>query len=262
MKETKAFRLGLLGHPVSHSKSPEIFGRFFEESGFNEGEYVLFDLPSMGEFQTLIESEINNDIPLKGFNVTVPYKVDILPYLDHLSAEARAVGAVNTVLVVGKPGSHELHGHNTDVFGFAQSLAQAQLSMQTPISNAIIFGHGGSAKAVQFALRQAHIPFQTWHRNQWITEANNPTNPLEHQQSHSLFINTTPLGMWPNTEGSVTCPWETIGNTHRLIDLVYNPSETTLMKRFADRGAWVMNGAHMLQQQAVAAWTLFRENID
>ena len=262
MKETKAFRLGLLGHPVSHSKSPEIFGRFFAESGLNRCSYELFDLNEIADFPSFIRTELDRDLPLRGFNVTVPHKADIIPYLDHLSAEARAVGAVNTVLIVGSNNHYHLQGHNTDVIGFAQSLQVAQTALPNPISNAIIFGNGGSAKAVKYALQNQNIHFHIWHRNHWINETHECENPAKYIQPNTLFVHTTPLGMWPNTVTAIEWPMNLITPTHRLIDLVYNPSETTLMKRFAERGAWVMNGAHMLEQQAVAAWTLFQENID
>jgi shikimate dehydrogenase len=186
--------------------------------------------------------------------------VDIIPYLDQMSAEARAVGAVNTVVVVGSKNQYQLQGHNTDVFGFSQSLLKAQSALQNPISNVIIFGNGGSAKAVKYALQNQNIPFHIWHRNRWINEAHETEHPEKYIQANTLFVHTTPLGMWPNTETAIEWPANLIAPTHRLIDLVYNPSETALMKRFANQGAWVMNGAYMLEQQAVAAWMLFSNN--
>ncbi|MBM3938575.1 MAG: shikimate dehydrogenase [Sphingomonadales bacterium] len=260
MQNQHNFRLGLLGHPVSHSKSPEIFHRFFSDVGIVNGRYELFDLADIRDFPSFIEAEIFRQEPLRGFNVTVPHKTDILPYLNELSAEARAVGAVNTVLVKQTPNKYCLIGHNTDVYGFSQSLIKAQALDPTPIQNAIIFGNGGSAKAVKYALELAQIPFHIWHRDQWVTPANNPLNPSEFIQPNTLFVHTTPLGMLPNIDTCIDWPWETIQPSHKLIDLVYNPAETKIMRQFQTHGAQVMNGAHMLQQQAVAAWTLFQEN--
>lgn len=260
MPEQHSIRLGLLGHPVSHSKSPEIFNRFFAESGLTRCRYELFDLNDIADFPSFIRTELDRDLPLRGFNVTVPHKVDIIPYLDQLSAEARAVGAVNTVLVVGSKDQYQLQGHNTDVIGFSQSLLKAQSALQNPISNAVIFGNGGSAQAVKYALQNQNIPFHIWHRNRWINEAHESQDPEKYIKANTLFVHTTPLGMWPNTETAIEWPANLIAPTHRLIDLVYNPSETVLMKRFSNQGAWVMNGAYMLEQQAVAAWMLFSSN--
>jgi shikimate dehydrogenase len=261
MKDNKAFRLGLLGHPVSHSKSPDIFTQFFVTAGIQNGAYELLDLPNIEDFPSFIREKINEEIPLKGFNVTVPHKVSIMSYLDTISAEARAVGAVNTVLVKGNPNHFSLHGHNTDVAGFAKSLQVANQSGSHNITNAIIFGNGGSAQAVKFALSQSNIPFHIWHRNRWITPSSNHENSLEHIQSYTLFVHTTPLGMWPNDNSCIDWPWETLQSSHRLIDLVYNPEVTHLMQKFAARNAFVMNGKHMLQQQAVEAWALFQDNL-
>ena len=159
MQNPRAFRLGLLGHPVSHSRSPEIFAAFFRDEGLDEAEYQLFDLPSIEDFPSFLQAQLNQDLPLIGFNVTVPHKVGILDHLDWISAGARAVGAVNTVLVQQSDTGITLSGHNTDVDGFAHSLTRMHNPSHPEISNAIILGNGGSAKAVKFVLEQEQIPF-------------------------------------------------------------------------------------------------------
>ena len=117
MTSAKAFRLGLIGHPVSHSKSPEIFREKFDREGFSNATYELFDLPNLENFGAWINQQANADIPLLGFNVTVPHKTQIIPFLTTISAEAQAIQAVNTVVVSRDPITQEiqLHGHNTDV---------------------------------------------------------------------------------------------------------------------------------------------------
>ena len=261
MQNPRAFRLGLLGHPVSHSSSPEIFAAFFRDEGLDEAEYQLFDLPSIEDFPSFLQAQLNQDVPLIGFNVTVPHKVGILDHLDWISAGARAVGAVNTVLVQQSDTGITLSGHNTDVDGFAHSLTRMHIPSHPEISNAIILGNGGSAKAVKFVLEQEHIPFVVWHRNELINHHLSDTILSHYIQPNTLFIHTTPVGMWPNTQECVDLPWHEIQPTHKLIDLVYNPESTLLMQRFQEIGAMAVNGKPMLQHQAIAAWNLFKQNL-
>jgi shikimate dehydrogenase len=285
MTSTKAFRLGLIGHPVSHSKSPEIFAKFFEQhfhtiaqlENFSlapqsgTAEYQLFDLPDLTQFNTWLEGETNNPSPLVGFNVTVPHKTAIIPYLDELSPAAHHLQAVNTVIIQHNPDTQKPHlvGHNTDVIGFEKSLEQ--ILNITPSTNhntpklAIILGNGGSAKAVRYVLNQHHIPNQNWHRGQIL----NPVNPALNEAilltatipNHTLIVQTTPVGMWPNTEDCLDFPFEQLNDTHWVIDLIYNPETTAFMKNCIHRGATVMNGKCMLQKQAEAAWEIFHQNL-
>lgn len=277
MKSAVEFQLGLVGYPVSHSRSPEIFHGFFQETGFVGGKYHLFEIPNaddLGRFITqakrgelgsaLIRQgvDFSAEAPLIGFNVTVPYKQMIMPYLDDLSAEARAVGAVNTVLLKKSQKRLSLVGHNTDVVGFAKSMETFEQNTKKAISNAIILGNGGSAKAVQFTLSTKKIPFQIWQRNAWLNPNTAQSSDFEDNlQENTLIINTTPVGMWPKTEDCLKLPWNSIQSNHRLIDLIYNPAETLLMQKFQSKGAYSMNGALMLREQAVEAWRLFQQNI-
>lgn len=260
MQQPRAFRLGLLGHPVSHSKSPEIFRDFFQAEGLINAEYQLFDLPILEEFPAFLLNQSEQGIPLIGFNVTVPHKVGIMAYLDSISAGARAVGAVNTVLIEKSDSGISLAGHNTDVDGFAQSLNLVRKQSHCDISNAIIMGNGGSAKAVKFVLEQQQIPWVVWHRNQLLDNSTSESTLSDCIQPNTLFVNTTPVGMWPNTEDCIQLPWHLIQPTHTLIDLVYNPAITRLMQHFQEMGAMTLNGQHMLISQALSAWNLFKSN--
>ena len=272
MTSAKAFRLGLIGHPVSHSKSPEIFREKFDREGFANASYELFDLPNLENFGAWIKQQANADIPLLGFNVTVPHKTQIIPFLTTISAEAQAIQAVNTVVVSRDPITHEieLHGHNTDVDGFAKSLEignemrieklNPQSALQTipdsAITQAIVLGNGGSAKAVRHILNRQNIPHFTLHRGR-ILETNTPLNELQ-IPSHTLIIQTTPVGMWPNIEAHIEFPFHQLNPTHVVIDLIYNPAQTTFMQKCEERGAITLNGQTMLNAQAETAWQLFK----
>ena len=272
MTSAKAFRLGLIGHPVSHSKSPEIFREKFDREGFSNASYELFDLPNLENFGAWIKQQANADIPLLGFNVTVPHKTQIIPFLTTISAEAQAIQAVNTVVVSRDPITQEiqLHGHNTDVDGFAKSLEivnemgieklNPQSALQTisdsAITQAIILGNGGSAKAVRHILNRQNIPHFTLHRGR-ILETNTPLNELQ-IPPHTLIIQTTPVGMWPNIEAHIEFPFHQLNPTHVVIDLIYNPAQTTFMQKCEERGAITLNGQTMLNAQAETAWQLFK----
>ena len=272
MTSAIAFRLGLIGHPVSHSKSPEIFREKFDREGFPNASYELFDLPNLDNFGAWIKQQANDDIPLLGFNVTVPHKTQIIPFLTTISAEAQAIQAVNTVVVSRDPITQEieLHGHNTDVDGFAKSLEivnemgieklNPQSALQTisdsAITQAIVLGNGGSAKAVRHILNRQNIPHFTLHRGR-ILETNTPLNELQ-IPPHTLIIQTTPVGMWPNIEAHIEFPFPQLNPTHVVIDLIYNPAQTTFMQKCEERGAITLNGQTMLNAQAETAWQLFK----
>ena len=272
MTSAKAFRLGLIGHPVSHSKSPEIFRGKFDREGFSNASYELFDLPNLDNFGAWIKQQANADIPLLGFNVTVPHKTQIIPFLTTISAEAQAIQAVNTVVVSRNPITQEiqLHGHNTDVDGFAKSLeivnemriaklnpqSALQIISDSAITQAIILGNGGSAKAVRHILNRQNIPHFTLHRGR-ILETNTPLNELQ-IPPHTLIIQTTPVGMWPNIEAHIEFPFPQLNPTHVVIDLIYNPAQTTFMQKCEERGAITLNGQTMLNAQAETAWQLFK----
>jgi shikimate dehydrogenase len=272
MTSTKAFRLGLIGHPVSHSKSPEIFREKFDREGFSNASYELFDLPTLDHFDVWIQQQANVDVPLIGFNVTVPHKTSVIPYLTTISDEASAIQAVNTVVITRNKIDQniELHGHNTDVDGFAKSLEivnEMRIEKQNPqsalqtisdsaITQAIILGNGGSAKAVRHILNQQNISNFTVHRGR-IVETNTPFDAYQ-IPPNTLIVQTTPVGMWPNIEAHIEFPFNQLNPSHVVIDLIYNPSQTTFMQKCEERGAITLNGQTMLNAQAETAWQLFK----
>jgi shikimate dehydrogenase len=272
MTSTKAFRLGLIGHPVSHSKSPEIFREKFDREGFSNASYELFDLPTLDHFDVWIQQQANVDVPLTGFNVTVPHKTAVIPYLTTISDEAKAIQAVNTVVITRNKIDQkiELHGYNTDVDGFAKSLEivnEMRIEKQNPqsalqtisdsaITQAIILGNGGSAKAVRHILNQQNISNFTVHRGR-IVETNVPFDTYQ-IPPNTLIVQTTPVGMWPQIEAHIEFPFNQLNPSHVVIDLIYNPSKTTFMQKCEDRGAITLNGQTMLHAQAETAWQLFK----
>jgi len=255
MTSTKAFRLGLIGHPVSHSKSPEIFREKFDREGFSNASYELFDLPTLDHFDVWIQQQANVDVPLIGFNVTVPHKTSVIPYLTTISDEAKAIQAVNTVVISCNKIDQKikLHGHNTDVDGFAKSL---EIISDSAFTQAIILGNGGSAKAVRHILNQQNISNFTVHRGR-IVETNTPFDAYQ-IPPNTLIVQTTPVGMWPKIEEHIEFPFNQLNPSHVVIDLIYNPSQTTFMQKCEERGAITLNGQTMLHAQAETAWQLFK----
>lgn len=250
-------KLGLIGWPLGHSQSPEYFAEKFRMLGI-EGSYSLFPLGNIEELPALIEKHPD----LRGFNVTIPYKQAIIPYLNHISAEAEAIGAVNTIAIDHKDGKAELTGHNTDCLGFADSLSPI-ISTNTPsFRKALILGTGGASKAVAYGLKSLGIDYMFVSRNP--SEMGNEQHIIgyddlsaEIMSSHGIIVNCTPLGMWPNAEGCPEIPWNLVPDNAVCYDLVYDPAVTEFMKRGAVRGATVKNGLEMLHRQADAAWEIW-----
>jgi len=243
--------LGLIGNPVSHSQSPRIFREFFQEENRNDFTYGLFPLNNISELPEWIMKHPN----LVGFNVTIPFKKQIIPYLNQLHPDAQKTGAVNTVKVLRETNSVRLIGFNTDIFGFQKSLLET-----FPIlpSHALILGTGGASEAVATSLKNIGIVFQKVSRNEegYLKYSDLHKNLLE---SHKLIIQTTPLGMHPNESEIPDIPYEFIGPDHCCMDLIYSPAETVFLKTCKAQGALITNGLKMLQYQAEAAWEIFKD---
>lgn len=218
----------------------------FEERGV-DAEYLNFPLESISEVAGLIKSQPR----LRGFNVTIPYKQAIIPYLDSLSDEACEIGAVNCVRVEGG----RLTGFNTDWKGFVDSL-QAFLGPQaTP--PALVLGSGGSSRTVCYVLRHAGIEYTVVSRTPSEGELGYGDLSDKTIRRHPLIVNTTPLGMYPDTESAPDISYGAITEGHYLFDLVYNPPLTEFLRRGMERGAKVCNGHAMLVRQAELSWEIF-----
>jgi len=237
---------GLIGYPLGHSFSKKYFIDKFEREGITGNAYELYPLEQIGQLEDLLVS--NPD--LAGLNVTIPYKEQVIAYLDSMSPVVEEIGACNCIRIE----DGHLIGHNTDVIGFSRALLP---QLKPHHKRALIFGTGGSSKAVAYSLKELNIPFLQVSRtpgNGMIAYEEIDQSMLE---AHTLLINTTPVGMYPDVMKAPAIPYAFIGADHYLFDLVYNPEQTRFLQEGALRGAAVENGSDMLVIQAEASWEIW-----
>ena len=242
---------GLIGKKLGHSFSKAYFTEKFAREGIS-AEYKLFEIPHASQFMDLWQEYPQ----LVGLNVTIPYKQDVIPFLDELSPEAEAIQAVNTIRRKGSG----LIGFNSDIYGFWTSLREF-LSGQTPQA-ALILGTGGAARAVAYVLEHfAKIPELTWVSRTPRQPSHISYSDLSHRdlKSFPLIVNTTPLGMYPNIDSYPPLAYEQVGPQHYVYDLVYNPEETQFLTRAKSQGAHILNGMPMLIGQAEKSWEFWNE---
>lgn len=240
-------QFGLVGKSLAHSFSKVYFEEKFRRESIADASYSLFEISDIQD----ITQFISEHPMLVGFNVTIPYKQRIIPYLDGLSEEAAAVGAVNTV-IIHRTGNHIVTtGHNTDIIGFRQTLQGEPLP-----GKALVLGTGGAAAAVTYVLQQMGCFCTAVSRN---PQRGLPYSALTTDiiRQHPLIVNCTPSGTYPNIQQKPDIPYDGISNEHFLYDLVYNPTETAFLREGAVRGAKVLNGLPMLHTQAEAAWRVW-----
>ena len=241
-------KFGLIGYPLGHSFSKKYFTEKFVREGIQGCQFELYPIESISEFSQLMDREAS----LEGLSVTIPYKEQVIPYLDALDPACAQIGAVNCIRI--RDGKKI--GFNTDYLGFKQSL---QSWLGTEIPNALVLGTGGASKAVQQALRDLGTSYRIVSRTQiegQLTYDNLREQP-EWLASHPLIINTTPLGTYPQVEDMPNIPLEQLQAAHRVYDLVYNPPITRLMQECIARGGTAKNGQDMLELQAEAAWSIW-----
>jgi shikimate dehydrogenase len=241
-------KFGLIGYPLGHSFSKKYFSEKFVREGIQGCQFELYPIESISEFPQLMDRESS----LEGLSVTIPYKEQVIPYLDALDPACAQIGAVNCIRI--RAGRKT--GFNTDYLGFKHSL---QSWLGTEIPNALVLGTGGASKAVQQALRDLGISYRIVSRNQiegQLTYKDLRDQP-EWLASHPLIINTTPLGTFPQVEDLPNIPLEQLHAAHRVYDLVYNPPITRLMQECIARGGTAKNGQDMLELQAEAAWSIW-----
>lgn len=239
---------GLIGYPLSHSFSKGFFTEKFQREGITGCSYENFPIPSITGFPALFDEHP----ALEGLNVTIPYKRDVIRYLDELSSAAEAIGAVNCV----RKRDGRLMGFNTDVIGFRRSLEPL---LQAQHTHALVLGAGGAAKAVVYALKELGIAVKVVSRQDAHDTIHYEALDKVMVDTHRLIVNTTPLGMYPNMSEAPPVPYEYIGPEHLLYDLVYNPAETLFMQEGLKRGAAVKNGLEMLILQAEASWDIWND---
>ncbi len=238
---------GLIGFPLTHSFSKGYFADKFKKGGLADHFYDNFPLAHINSVQALIENHPN----LKGFNVTIPYKEQILPYLDEIDSAAEAIGAVNTVKIT----NGLLKGYNTDAYGFEQSLRPFLKENQN--YQALILGTGGAAKAVDYVFQQLGITFFYVSRHKKEEVFTYEEIAVQGLADYHIIVNTTPLGMYPKVDQAPNLPYEQLNNQHLLYDLTYNPPKTVFLKNGAQQNAQIKNGLEMLHLQAEKAWEIW-----
>ncbi|MFI5134447.1 MAG: shikimate dehydrogenase family protein [Chitinophagales bacterium] len=243
-QDSKLF--GLIGYPLAHSFSKKYFTEKFKKEKISDCLYENFPLHSIEEFPSLIESHPD----LLGLNVTIPYKEQVISFLDELDETSGKIGAVNTI----KISQGKLTGHNTDVYGFMNSIKDL---LQPFHSSALILGTGGGAKAVAFGLMKMGIEFDFVSRNPDEKELRYEDLDEAVIHQYKIIINTTPVGMFPDIDSCPPIPYELLTSSHLLFDLIYNPDETLFLMKGKQQGATVKNGLEMLQLQAERSWEIW-----
>lgn len=241
-------KFGLIGYPLTHSFSQRYFTEKFIREGVRDCSYTAWSLPAITDLPGMVLA----DAELCGFNITIPYKEQILPFLHSRNEVVQAIGACNCVKITGG----KLEGYNTDVVGFERSLVK---KLQPHHTQALVLGTGGAAKAVGYVLEKLGIGYRYVSRKggDEFLSYQDVDGPL--LQSHTLLINTSPVGMYPKVGECPPLPYEAITARHYLFDLVYNPERTLFLQRGEERGAEVENGYEMLILQAEESWRIWNE---
>lgn len=243
---------GLIGFPLSHSFSRTFFNNKFESENI-DAQYLNFEIPDIGDLMEVVAEYPD----LSGLNVTIPYKQQVIPYMDEMDEDAAAIGAVNVIKFIrGKGDSLKFKGYNSDIIGFSESIRP----LLTPVRNkALVLGTGGASKAVVRGLDNLGVASLLVSRT-----ARDGVIPYEDidesiMASHKIIVNTTPLGMYPHVDEAPDIPYEFLTPEHLCYDLLYNPDVTLFMKRAKEMGAEVKNGLEMLLLQAFESWRIWNE---
>ena len=245
-------KYGLIGYPLGHSFSISYFNQMFQDENI-DAVYENFEISSIDELPEVLDSNPN----LCGLNVTIPYKEKVLSFLDSISPEARAIGAVNVIRVIHEGRTTKLKGYNSDVIGFTKSI-EPMLERQWH-KKALILGTGGASKAIDYGLRNLGLEtvFVSRYERPGTIQYESITPDVV--KEYNVIVNCTPLGMYPKTEVCPQLPYEAMDQHTILYDLIYNPDETLFMKRGAEYGAQTKNGLEMLLLQAFASWEFWHE---
>ncbi|MCM1020809.1 MAG: shikimate dehydrogenase [Muribaculum sp.] len=249
MADTPAKIYGLIGYPLTHSFSQNYFNQKFESEHIN-ARYLNFELPDIGDLMEAIAEYPR----LQGFNVTIPYKEQVLDYLDEIDPTAKKIGAVNVVKITHHKNGLHLKGYNSDMIGFCDSIRPL---LKPYHKKALILGTGGAAKAVHQGLIELGVEPVFVSRNKRDGVLTYSELTPEIMNEHKVIVNTTPLGMYPHMDACPDIPYELLTPEHLCYDLLYNPDVTLFMKRAAEYGATTKNGLEMLLLQAFASWTIW-----
>ncbi len=244
-------KYGLLGYPLGHSFSRDFFNRKFQDENI-DAEYLNFEIPEIGFAKEIILENLE----LCGLNVTIPYKQLIIPYLNDLSEEAQAIGAVNVIRITRNGKKLHLKGFNSDVIGFVKSI---QPLLEPHHKKALILGcTGGASKAVRYGL-ETKLNLEVKGVSRRPSESNITYNDVtpELLEEYTVIVNCTPIGMYPHVNECPELPYEALTSKHLLYDLIYNPEETLFLQKGAKQGAKIKNGMEMLLLQAIASWEIW-----
>lgn len=235
---------GLIGKNIDYSFSKNYFNNKFKKEGIENAQYINFDIDNIGKLNNIFKQKN------QGYNVTIPYKEAVIPYLDALDNHAKEIGAVNTIQVH----KHQKKGFNTDWIGFKKSIEPL---LQSHHTKALILGSGGASKAVVYALKQLRISTAIVSRNKGDFTYQQLNEQLI--KEHTIIVNTTPLGTFPEVMLAPELPYHFISKRHLVYDLIYNPQETLFLKKCRENGASIKNGLQMLEIQAEEAWKIWNE---
>lgn len=239
-------KYGLIGHPLGHSFSKSFFNEKFQNE-IIDAEYINFDIPDIDDLPEVLASNPE----LRGLNVTIPYKEKVISFLDSLSPEARAIGAVNVIRVTSKGNGFKLKGFNSDVIGFTKSIEPL---LEKHHKKALILGTGGASKAIDYGLKALGLETVYVSRYERPGTIQYETITPEVVKEYNVIVNCTPVGMFPHTDECPRLPYEALDEHNILYDLLYNPDETLFMYKGRKQGAMVKNGLEMLLLQAYASW--------
>jgi shikimate dehydrogenase len=242
---------GLIGFPLSHSFSKGFFADKFTQANILDARYDNFPIETLQNFAALWE----NNSSLEGINITIPHKKAVIPFVDHPSSVVKKIQACNCI----RKFNNELYGYNTDVIGFEKSLLPF---LKPHHKTALILGTGGAAAAVEWVLEKLQIEYRFVTRQ--VKEGISTEKNISYASltkdiiaAHTLIVNTSPVGMYPNIDQAPDIPYEGITSQHHLYDLIYNPAETLFLTQGKAKGATIQNGLEMLHLQAEASWEIW-----
>jgi shikimate dehydrogenase len=245
-------KFGLIGYPLEHSFSSKYFSEKFRKEKINGCSYSNYPLTNIEQLTDLIDS----DKEICGLNVTIPYKKEVISYLDHIDPEAEQVGAVNVLKIIRSAGMVQIRGYNSDIFGIRATLMPFK---PEELQNALVLGTGGSSKAVCYVLKKLNVNYTLVSRTGkpgCITYSDINADLLKEIR---LIVNTTPAGMYPDTEGKPDIRYELLTDRNILFDLVYNPEITSFLKAGEERGCKILTGLKMLFSQAEKSWEIWND---
>ena len=242
---------GLLGYPLVHSFSQNYFNQKFESENI-DAEYINFEIPDVGMLMEVVAENEN----LNGLNVTIPYKEQVIPFLDEIDPAASEVGAVNVIKFIRGKDGLRLKGYNSDIIGFTDSIKSL---LKPHHQSALVLGTGGAAKAVSYSLRKLGLEVQLVSRRKSANTLVYEELTKNDLKNRKVSVNATPLGMYPNVDTCPDIPYRYLTSQHLCYDLIYNPDETLFLKNSRLAGAQVKNGLEMLLLQAFASYSIWNQ---